>query len=408
MKLGGLGNKSYGLTVFWVFLLVVVLASTAFSAEGQGLDEPLWGPYLTLKDDSAPVVNWKTESASTGILDYDRADFYLEQNKLRQSSEEPEAGGLFHQVKLDRLTPGVEYVYRIGKDSGGEEVNYFGSPKPETDGFSFFVYGDTRTCPRRHRLVASEMALDPFDPSFIIHTGDLVESPVSNNWRNFFWAIEPFSKSTPLVPSLGNHERNDESYYEAFGLPSGGGDYGKQWYSFSYGRAKFIVLDSNADQMGLSNFLEEREWLAKELKNNTKPITVVIFHHPIYSSEYSEGVDAGLADSWGTLFEKHGVDLVFNGHVHSYERAIKNGVTYVVTGGGGAPTGNLSSRFDFSRRTKGDSLHYIRVSVDKSQIELQTVEVARINRGVEAERVGCNVDMEADRTIIDEAIIDGD
>lgn len=399
-------TKRSALTFFCVFLLVLVLTSTALSAEGRELNEPLWGPYLTMKDGSTVVVNWKTDRAYTGGLNYERADFYLENKELRGSAQEQDGGGLFHHVKLDGLKPGLEYVYRIGKDSGEEGVNYFGSPKDEASDFSFFVYGDTRTCPRRHRLVASEMALDPFDPSFVIHTGDLVESPVSNNWSDFFWAIEPFSKSTPLVPSLGNHERNDDNYYDAFELPPGGGDYGKQWYTFTHRQAKFIVLDSNADQMGLSNFMKEREWLVEELKSNTKPVTVVIFHHPIYSSEYPEGVDSGLADSWGTLFEKHGVDLVFNGHVHSYERAVKNGVTYVVTGGGGAPTGNLSSRFDFSRKAKGDSLQYVRVSVDKNEIKLQTIEVAQINRNVDAGRVGCNVDMTADRVVIDEAVIE--
>ncbi|MBS3786969.1 metallophosphoesterase family protein [Candidatus Bipolaricaulota bacterium] len=359
-----------------------------------------------MKDSYTVAVNWRTDRATTGKLSYEKADFYLEQEKLRQRAEEESGKRLFHHVKLDGLTSGAEYVYCIGKDPGRGEINYFGSPASEANDFSFFVYGDTRTCPRRHRLVASEMALDPFHPSFIIHTGDLVESPVSNNWADFFWAIEPFSKSTPIVPALGNHERNDDSYYDAFGLPAGGGEYGKQWYSLSYGRVKFIVLDSNRHLMGHSNFSEEREWLVEELKSNTKPVTVVIFHHPIYSSVYSEGVDAGLEDSWGTLFEKHGVDLVFNGHVHSYERAVKNGVTYVVTGGGGAPTGNLSSRFDFSRRAKGDSLHYVRVLVDENEIKLQTIEVARINREADAGRVGCNVDMTVDRDVIDEVVID--
>ncbi|MFB6291628.1 MAG: metallophosphoesterase [Candidatus Bipolaricaulia bacterium] len=405
MKTGDFEKKRYGLTIFLILLLVVALGSAGYSGESLKGPEAVWGPYLTLADESAVVINWKTNNPTIGKLHYDRADYYLENEELGRSAEEKDDGGLFHQVQLEGLAPGRDYVYRIGKGSGLNQLNYFDSPKG-ADNFSFFVYGDTRTCPRRHRLVASEMALDPLNPSFIIHTGDLVESPVSPNWADFFWAIEPFSKSTPLVPSLGNHERNDDSYYEAFGLPSGSGNFNEQWYSFSYGRAKFIILDSNADQMGLSNFLEERKWLVKELRSNAKPITVVVFHHPIYSSEYSKGVDSGLADSWGSLFEKHGVDLVLNGHVHSYERVVKNGVTYLVTGGGGAPTGNLSSRFDFSRKVRGDSLHYIRVLVKKDKLKLQMVEVAQINSDVNAERVGCNVDMKLNKVIRDEAIIE--
>jgi len=389
-----------------ITVLLLGLITTLLGFEVGAAADPSWGPYLTLKDGSTVAINWKSDRKTSGSLDYERADFFLENEELRKNIADREEG-LFHHLALSGLDPGWEYVYRVdGTDRG--EVNYFGSPDSDTGSFSFFVYGDTRTCPRRHRLVASEMALDPLDPAFIIHTGDLVESPVSPNWADFFWAIEPFSKSTPLVPALGNHERNDDSYYRAFELPAGGGDYGEQWYSFSYGPAKFIVLDSNADQIGLTDFMEERKWLEEELKDNTSPVTVVVFHHPIYSSRYSTGIDKGLADSWGTLFEKYGVDLVFNGHVHSYERSVKNGVTYVVTGGGGAPTGNLSSRFDFSRKAKGDSLHYVRVLVREKKIQLQMVEVARINRDAGAGRVGCNVAMDVNSVVRDEVFIDID
>lgn len=387
----------------WVILLAVVFGLITFSVAGEEVNEPLWGPYLTLKSGSTIAVNWKSRQRNAGSLVYDRADYYLDHEELRQSAEVSKGERRFNHVLLEELTPGTEYVYRIGKNSGGSGVNYFGSPKVDSTDFSFFAYGDSRTCPRKHRLVASEMALDSFDPSFIIHTGDFVEVPATENWADFFWAIEPFSKSTPLVPSLGNHERNHDSYYNAFELPQGGGDYDKQWYSFSHGNVKFIVLDSNVDQNGLS---KEREWLVDELKTNTRPATVVTFHHPIYSSVYPGEVNDRLADNWGSLFEKYGVELVFNGHVHAYERLVKNGVTYVVTGGGGAPTDNLIPRFDFSRKTKGDSLHYVRASVNEEEIRLQTIEVAQPNRSETGGRVGCTADMKKNRKVIDEAVID--
>ena len=382
--------------------LATVLTFTSLPASSQGEDEPAWGPYLTLKDGSTVVVNWKAGGYDDLSLDYDLESYYIENERLRRSAR---AGTKedFRRVELKGLSPGRQYVYRIGEGSGRMSVNYFGSPDDDRREFSFFVYGDSRTCPRKHRLVASEMAMDPLDPSFIVHTGDLVERPVTSDWTDFFWAIEPFSKSTPLVPALGNHERNDESYYEAFALPSGGGDYGKQWYSFTYGRVKVVVLDSNAGSTGLS---KQRKWLIGELKDDRKPVTVVVFHHPIYSSiYYSTGVNKTLVDAWGDLFARYGVDLVFNGHVHSYERAVKDGVTYVVTGGGGAPTDNLSPGFDFSRKAVGDSLHYVRVFVREDELKLETVEVARVARSGRSGRLGCNVGLKVNRTVLDEAVI---
>ncbi len=403
-------NKRTNLaTVAVICLSLLVLGSLSLSvlAGSEGDIEKYWGPYLTINGKLETVVNWKSDRKGAGDVSFARASYFARKEKTRESIRENE-DVLFHHVPLTGLVPGTEYVYRVESVPGAVETNYFGSLEKDPKGFSFFVYGDTRTCPRRHRLVASEMALDPMDPAFVLHTGDLVESPVSPNWADFFWAIEPFSKSTPLLPVLGNHERNDDSYYKAFSLPTGGGDYDEEWYSFEYGDVNFVVLDSNADQIGLANFMDQRSWLKNELKNQTEQFTVVLFHHPIYSSEYSTGADSGLADSWGSLFEEYGVDLVFNGHVHSYERIVKNGVTYVVTGGGGAPTGKMKSRFDFSERARGDSLHYVRVSVKEKELVLETIEVARVDREAGAGRVGCNVNLKVNKSVIDRTVIELD
>jgi len=399
-----ISNKRFKNLIFGLvlFLALTVLVSDVVAQEKL---PAAWGPYLTLKDESTVAINWRAEDGPE-VVHYDRASYFLENNHLREKATDRQEGEVFHHVSLTDLRPGTKYVYRIGHSPGQFSLNYFETPESEPEEFTFFVYGDTRTCPGRHRLVASEMALDPLNPAFIVHTGDLVESPVSPNWANFFWAIEPFSGSTPLVPVLGNHEKNDDSYYESFVLPSGGGDYEKQWYSFEYGKVNFIVLDSNSNLIGLNDFLKEKAWLEKELENQTRPFTVVMFHHPMFSSEYSAGKDSGLESSWGTLFEKYGVELVFNGHVHSYERLEKNGVTYVVTGGGGAPTGQLNSRFEFSKKARGDSLHYVRVTVKNEEMKLQTVEVAKLNRSGGGARVGCNVEMDVSRRLIDEILIE--
>lgn len=398
-------SNDRGKKLVFGFVLLLVLGMFGLGVTARDQLPGVWGPYLTLSDNSTLVINWRAEDGPEKVY-YDNANYYLENNRLREKvAGHQEEKEVFRHASLTELKPGTNYVYRIGRSPEQYGLNYFESPESNPEEFTFFVYGDTRTCPVRHRLVASEMSVDPLNPAFIAHTGDLVESPVSPNWADFFWAIEPFSKSIPLVPVLGNHEENDDSYYDGFALPSGGGDYGEQWYSFEYGKVNFIVLDSNANLIGLNSFLKEKNWLKKELKNQTRPFTVVLFHHPIFSSEYPNGRDAGLENSWGSLFEKYGVDLVFNGHVHSYERLEKGGVTYIVTGGGGAPTGTLQSRFEFSKKARGDSLHYVRVRVKNDEIKLQTVEVAKVNRSGGGERVGCNVELEVNRTVIDEAMV---
>lgn len=78
----------------------------------------------------------------------------------------------------------------------------------------------------------------------------------------------------------------------------------------------------------------------------------------------------------------------------------------MVTGGGGAPTGQLNSRFEFSKKARGDSLHYVRVTVKNEKMTLQTVEVAKLNRSGGGARVGCNVKMDVSRRLIDERVIE--
>ncbi|MFW6048894.1 MAG: metallophosphoesterase family protein [Candidatus Bipolaricaulota bacterium] len=384
-------------TVLILGITFMFLANSPFLF-GQSSDE-IWGPYLTVGEGGSIVVNWKTAELRQGEVAYSvasPADDEVGSEKVERETKPVQ----FHHVRLDDLRGGTEYKYEVN-DIGDPSTYYFRSMSEDLREFAFFVYGDNRTCVQRHRILTTWMAMDRWDPTFIFHTGDLVERPTTSRWADFFWAIEPFSRSTPLVPVLGNHEMYHQSYFDVFSLPTGDGASMRGWYSFEYGPINFVILDSNVNEIGLSRFLEQTEWLKRELEGQTRKYTVIFFHHPVYSSGYPSGVDTGLAESWGSLFEEHGVDLVFNGHVHAYERLVKDGVTYVVTGGGGAPTDNISPRLDISMKARGDSLHYVRVSVTETGLELETVEVARVERDGGSGRVGCGAELSGGRKIID-------
>ena len=76
------------------------------------------------------------------------------------------------------------------------------------------------------------------------------------------------------------------------------------------------------------------------MKKNADDILITVFHHPIYTVGRHEEDEKNLINTIVPLFEQYGVDIVFSGHNHSYERSVVNGITYVVTGGGGAPLYN--------------------------------------------------------------------
>jgi hypothetical protein len=77
-------------------------------------------------------------------------------------------------------------------------------------------------------------------------------------------------------------------------------------------------------------------WLENDLANTDKLWKIVFFHWPPYSTG-PHGSYKSVRYALGPLFAQYGVDLVFNGHDHDYERSIAGGTVYIVTGGGGAP-----------------------------------------------------------------------
>ncbi len=202
--------------------------------------------------------------------------------------------------------------------------------KPTNQTNPIVIYGDTRTNHNDHRAVVR--AIEQVHPQAVFHTGDLVgDGRVEADWDTFFTITGHLLKTTAFYPTLGNHEHDSPLYYKHFNLPRS-----EQWYSVNIDSIKFIVLNSCTKTDRKS---EQYKWLQKELKDagaETK-FTVAVFHHPPYSSGPHEEDEKHLRESWGFLFRKYGVDAVFNGHDHDYERSKVGDIYYIVAGAGGAP-----------------------------------------------------------------------
>ncbi len=141
--------------------------------------------------------------------------------------------------------------------------------------------------------------------------------------------FDPFAPvldgDTDLIAVLGNHDVDDgfgDAQAAALGMPG-------RWYTTETETATIIALDSNqADNEA------QQAWLRTTLANTATPWTIVIMHHPAYSAGW-HGSDPAVQANFVPLFEEHGVDLVFSGHDHDYQRSNEiNGVTYIVTGAG--------------------------------------------------------------------------
>ena len=182
-------------------------------------------------------------------------------------------------------------------------------------------------------------------PDFVLHTGDVVyPAGESKNFdARYFQPYRGLIARIPFFLSLGNHDvatAGGQAYLDAFQLPSNNPEGTKRYYSFEYGNARFIALDSN-QHPGPGGPMYA--WLRQTLEPPRRRWTFAFFHHPPYSSGKHGGHPA-IRMAWSPLFERAGVAMVFSGHDHTYERTVpirdfdlgSPGVVYVVTGGGGA------------------------------------------------------------------------
>jgi hypothetical protein len=100
----------------------------------------------------------------------------------------------------------------------------------------------------------------------------------------------------------------------------------EQYYSFDHANIHVVSLDSQLSNRDPAQREAMRQWLVNDLEANDSDWTIVIFHHPPYSKGVHHDSDAEQAEidmrqTFGPVFEAHGVDVVFSGHAHSYERS---------------------------------------------------------------------------------------
>lgn len=242
------------------------------------------------------------------------------------------------------------------------------------------VYGDSRHGHDIHRDIVSAIIAEA--PAAVFHTGDYVTTPDrEDQWNTFFEIITPLRDAAPFYPARGNHDGEGTSFVSRFSIPQG-----TSWYAVSLLDFRFLVLDSNAS---LSPDSPQHQWLVNELTAKDERYLCVVLHHPIYNSTAGGHTEdeRGLITSIEGMLVASGVDLVFSGHVHAYERLEKDGVTYVISGGGGAGLYTPTERSDYSRVYEMKH-HYVRISPSQDDLLVEAVAV--------------------DGNVIDSFVVDGD
>jgi 3',5'-cyclic AMP phosphodiesterase CpdA len=231
----------------------------------------------------------------------------------------------FHSLVFKDLQPATKYVYRVGDGINWSEWFQFRTANIQPEPFSFVYFGDAQNDLRSHwSRVIREAYSDAPKARFLLHAGDLINTAQSDGqWHEWFGAGSWLNAMIPNVPVVGNHEmhkgtddvrRVTHHWRPQFTLPTHGPDgLEETCYSFVYSNCRIVVLNSNL------KLDEQAQWLDKLLLENTSPWVVCTFHHPIFSTA-NDRDNAQLRKTWKPILDKYNVDLVLQGHDHTYGR----------------------------------------------------------------------------------------
>ncbi len=211
------------------------------------------------------------------------------------------------------------------------------------------------------RQMVKSRAIFPFE--FVISLGDnlLTGSQPSDFDKDFAVPYKPLLDAGVLFyASLGNHDKTNERFYKPFNMTDA------TYYTYKKGHVRFFVLDSN--------YMDPTQtaWVETQLRGaGNGDWKICYFHHPLYSSAKSHGPDADLRKLLEPLFVKYGVDVVFAGHDHVYERVLpQQGIYYFTEGASGelrpgdlAPSAITAKGFDADRsfmmvEIAGDEMYF--------------------------------------------------
>jgi len=267
----------------------------------------------------------------------------------------------FHVVKLDGLRSNTLYRYRVLSDGlqlTGDGV-FRTAPASGADrytAFGFFAIGDGGSGRSEQFEVRDQIQrlVDAGQIDFGLYLGDIVynNGEEERQDQRFFIPYRHIIDKLCWWTALGNHDiitDNGAPYYRNRVLPEpsqfADPTNPERWYSFDYGTAHFIALDSNDPGNN-----RQKQFLQWDLEQNQdKTWLFVFFHHPPYATPYadvsgcSHESDLRVRRNWSPLFEQYGVDVVFMGHSHTYQRSqlrrdffpANKGVYYILSGGGG-------------------------------------------------------------------------
>lgn len=296
------------------------------------------GPYLSPSTQNEAIITYYTSQPSNTVIQYGtnandlNAEFRNDSLTTR------------HEARIGRLSPGTAYHYEIdGIPSFVNRVDQqFVKTAPvigKDTTTNIWVTGDFGNgLPTQHLVYADYLLKNGLNTTDLwMWLGDNAYDlgTFSEYQRNVFDIYNLTLRNHTLLPTLGNHDAKScvttqdiGPYFDLFTLPKNGENNTlpsgtEAYYSYNYANIHFICLESTDNNRLRGGKM--MQWLEQDLKNNSAKWTIAFWHHPPYSKGSHDSDNEGrlieMRENANPLLEKYGVDLVLNGHSHSYERS---------------------------------------------------------------------------------------
>lgn len=280
-------------------------------------------PYLQMVRPTTATITWKTNAIAKSCH-----VVFNEKTKAELRSETGQLvvheGNTFNEVKIENLDPETAYSYAIYSNghllASGNDYHFTTAPDNQSTAFSFYALGDIGE--KEDISFAKEPATRirelTVKPDFGLGLGDIVypKGESKNYDIHLFKPFQEVFKNIPFYPVAGNHDwmsDPEKNFDKEWSLPGN-----EHYYSFAYSNALFIGLDSSDG--GFFNYRKQIAWLEKTLAGNTDVYDwiFVYLHHNGKSCTYKK--DYEHVKSLYEIFANNKVDVVLNGHAHTYER----------------------------------------------------------------------------------------